>query len=79
MEPTVPDGSSILVDLSRKTLRNGGVFLVRTGGALVVKRADEDTNGQWLLVSDHFDWPDEPWPDDAAVFGEVRWVATLIA
>lgn len=79
MEPTVPDGSSILVDRSRQARRNGGVYVVQTGGALVVKRAGQDADGKWLLVSDHLGWPDEPWPDDAAVFGEVRWVATLLA
>ena len=41
--------------------------------------ADEDADGRWSLFSDHLDWPDEPWPDDAAVFGEVKWVATLLA
>ena len=33
--------------------------------------------GRLFLLS--FDWPDEPWPNDAAVFGEVKWVATLLA
>ena len=76
MEPTVPDGASVLVDRYRQELRSGSVFVVRTGGALVVKRAGQDADGRWLLVSDHVGWPDEPWPDDADVFGEVKWVAT---
>ena len=79
MEPAVPDGSSILVDCSRQTLRKGGVFVVRRGSSLVLKRAGEDADGFRLLVSDHPEWPDEPWPDDAAIFGEVKWMATLLS
>ena len=79
MEPTVPYGSSILVDCARRTRRKGGVFVVRMGGQTLLKRAGEGTDGQWLLVSDHPDWPDVPWPDGAEVVGEVRWIATQIA
>ncbi len=60
MEPTVPDGASVLVDRSRQEFRSGSVFVVRTGGALLVKRADQDAAGRWLLVSDHVGWLDEP-------------------
>ena len=78
MEPTVPDGSSILIDCTRRRLREGGIFAVRTADGLIVKRAGEDVGGRWLLVSDHPGWPVMPWPDDAEIIGEVRWVATLL-
>ena len=40
----------------------------------VVKRAGKGGGG-WQLVSDHPRWPDVPWPGDAAIIGEVRWMA----
>ena len=79
MAPTVPGGSSVLVDCTRATLRDSGVFVVQTGGDLVVKRVTQDADDRWLLTCDHPEWPAEPWPNDAEVFGEVRWVATLLA
>ena len=79
MEPTVPDGSLILIDCTRRRLNDGRVFVVQTGDGLVVKRARRDAENQWLLVSDHPAWPASPWPDDAKVIGEVRWVAKLLA
>ena len=81
MEPTVPDGSLVLVDFTRRRLRSGRVFVVRSGDGLSVKRAGKDGDGGWRLVSDHPGWPDERWPENAEceVIGEVRWVATLLA
>ena len=55
--------------------REGRIFVLRTGEGLVVKRAGKGTDGGWLLVSDHPGWPDTPWPDDATIIGEVRWMA----
>ena len=79
MEPTVPDGSLVLIDCTRRSLRNGRVFVVRTGDGLSVKRIGKDADGGWLLVNDHPGWSDARWPDNAEVIGEVRWVATLLA
>ena len=79
MEPTVPDGSLVLIDCTRRGLCNGRVFVVRTGDGLSVKRVGKDADGGWLLLSDHPGWPDARWPENAEVIGEVRWVATLLA
>ncbi len=72
------DGCSILVNHASRRRREGGIFVVRTADGLIVKRAGKEADGSWLLVSDHLDkraWPTLPWPDDAAVLGEVRWTA----
>ena len=79
MEPTLPDGASILVDRSRTALRPGRIYVVRADGALIVKRANVTRDGSRLLVSDHDGWEDAPWPDGAAVVGEVRWVARTLS
>ena len=75
MEPTLPQGCSILVDRSRTRRYPGGIFVVRTADGLVVKRAEE-REGIWQLVSDHPAWAPIPWPADADVVGEVRWMAS---
>ena len=39
MEPTLPDGCSITFDRSRRDRCEGGIYVVRTNGGLIVKRA----------------------------------------
>ena len=75
MEPTLPEGCVILLDRNRRRRREGRIFVLRTADGLVVKRAGKDDYGGWQLVSDHPRWPDVPWPGDAAIVGEVRWMA----
>ena len=74
MEPTLPDGSKILVVRHRCRRRVGGIFVLNTADGLIVKRLDKDTAGHWQLVSDHPDWEAIGW-NDATVVGEVMWVA----
>ena len=77
MEPTLPDGCSVLVDRSRTRRRPGRIYVVRDGDGLIVKRAGKDADGGWLLTSEN-DAPEYapiPWPEDAEVIGEVRWMA----
>ena len=78
MEPTLPEGSAILVDRRRRRRRAGGIFVVRTGTGAVVKRLGKDASGGWQLLSDHPTWDPTPWPDDAAVIGEVKWMARTL-
>jgi phage repressor protein C with HTH and peptisase S24 domain len=74
MEPTLPDGCSILMDRRQRAPRSGRVYVVRTDEGIVVKRARRD-GGRWILSSDHPAWPPRPWPADAELIGEVRWMA----
>lgn len=75
MEPTLPDGCSILVDHRRLNRRKGLIYVLQTDGSLMVKRAGRDRSGRWQLLSDNPYWPPAPWPDGAQVIGEVRWSA----
>ena len=74
MEPTLPDGCSILVDHARQTRRRGRIYVLQTDDGLMVKRAGREKSG-WQLISDNPYWPPAVWPDDAAIIGEVRWAA----
>ncbi len=77
MEPTLPDGCSILVDRSqgRRRRRDRRIFVLRTEDGLVVKRAGKDAEGNWQIESDNEDWEPVPWSRDAEIIGEVRWAA----
>ena len=74
MEPTLPDGCSILVDHNRYTRRKGRIFVLETDDGLIVKRAGRE-KADWLIISDNPYWPPATWPDDARIIGEVRWAA----
>ena len=81
MEPTLSDKASILVDLSRNERQDGKVFVIRLGEELVVKRTIEDGEADWMLMSDNPDktlWPNRPWPNGAAVIGQVCWTARTL-
>jgi len=77
MEPTLPDGCSILVDPAGRRRREGGVYVLRTDDGIVVKRLGR-TNSGWTLVSDHPSWPDAIWPKGAEIIGRVRWMARTL-
>ena len=81
MEPTLPDRGLVLIDLQRKERRDGKICVIRIGDELIVKRTVEDAQAGWLLKSDNPNkdgWPSEPWPDNAEVVGQVRWVSRTL-
>ena len=56
---------------------DGKIFVIRAGDELIVKRTLQLRSGRWAVASDNPDtktWPTRPWPTDAVVIGEVRWV-----
>lgn len=77
MEPTLPAGCSILVNRNRRYRRVGRIFVIRTADGVVVKRLGKTPKG-WQLLSDHPKWKPVPWPDDAEVIGEVKWMAQTL-
>ena len=74
MEPTLPDGCSILLDRSRRRRRDHGIFVINADDGLIVKRLGK-SGRRWLLLSDHPSWEPMPWPREAEVMGEVRWAS----
>ena len=77
VEPTIPAGSSILVDRSRTRRRDGQILVVRTAEGMVVKRAVKGNDGGWQLVCDHPAWEPVTFPDDAVILGRVMWTALV--
>lgn len=77
MEPTLPEGSAILVDRGQRRRRDGGVYVLRGEDGLLVKRAIRHRQG-WVMASDNPAHAPSPWQPDAEVIGEVRWMARSI-
>jgi phage repressor protein C with HTH and peptisase S24 domain len=77
MEPTLHDGDELLVDLSITTLRAGGIYILRSAGALLTKRVSLRLDGTALIMSDNPRYPTETVrrgdPTDIDVVGEVIW------
>ena len=73
MEPTLNDGSTILVNRAQRRRRSGCLFAIRTADGLAVNRMGKDAAGRWLLVGDSPEVAPRPWPDGAEVLGQVRW------
>ena len=72
MEPTLPDGCSILVDPNRRELRDKHIYVLRTEDGVVAKRL-RFKNG-WHLTSDNPEWAPAMLSEDMEVKGEVRWL-----
>ena len=75
MEPTLPDGCSILVDRERREPQEGRIYVMRTEEGLVVKRLGLDEEGRWEIRSDCPDWGVTPMSPGTEIIGEVRWAA----
>ena len=75
MEPTLPDGCSILVDRKRREPQDGRIYVMRTEDGLVVKRLGLDEEGRWEIRSDGPDWRITPMSPGTEIIGEVRWAA----
>ena len=78
MEPTLPDGCSILVDRKRREPQEGRIYVMRTEDGLVVKRVGRDEEGNWRIESEHPAWPPVPWSDTTEIIGEVRWYGVTV-
>ena len=78
MEPTLPDGSSILLHLlaAPPDRKNRAIYLIATGNELTIRRAKRNLTTGWQLVSDNPDkklFPTHTWPVNANIMGQVIW------
>ena len=74
MEPTLPDGCSILVDRNRRELQPKCIYVLRNEDGLVVKRVDRNREG-WWVISDNPAWLPVMLTEETDIVGEVRWQA----
>ena len=78
LEPTLPDGCSILVDRKRTEPQEDRIYVMRTEEGLVVKRLGLDEQDRWELLSDNPDWEPALLTYGTDIAGEVRWVARTL-
>lgn len=78
MEPTLPDGCSILVNHRSRELRDGGIFVVRSDIGSVVKRVSRSELDGWRLVSDNHESSSLAYKAEFSVIGEVKWVGRTL-
>ena len=77
MEPTIPDGSTVLVHLRDTSIRSGLVYAVRVNDELLVKRLIQEP-GRLVCHSDNPTFGDtviDGENPNFEVFGRVRWFA----
>ena len=75
MEPTLPNGCTVLVDHESTDWQPSRIMAVRIDNDVIARRAAVGDDGQPLLESDHPDWPIAPLPASAEVVGEIRWAS----
>ena len=78
MEPTLPDGCSILVDRKRREPEEDRIYVIRTEEGLVVKRLGLDEKGRWEILSDNPAWEPALLTYGSEIIGEVRWTARTL-
>ena len=76
MEPTLPSGCQVMVDHSRRELRDGRIYVMRTENGLVVKRVKQNAQGWWLM-SDNPGWAPLYLTEETDIIGEVRWMGRV--
>lgn len=80
MEPVIPDGTTIGIDLGYKTIRDGKIYAINHGGLLRVKILSRLPNDYVVIRS----YNDEEYPDETAhlseitIIGRVFWWSVLV-
>lgn len=81
MEPLIKEGDTILVDERCKEPKDGKIYVVGLGDALMVKRLAKLPNG-WKLCSDNKERGDTPVQgddlDSLRFYGRVRWFGRIV-
>lgn len=65
MDPSIPDGSLLVIDHSQQDIRHGHIMVVNVGDDLLVKRVRRRTDGLIDLISDNPAYPPETLGPDA--------------
>ena len=72
MEPTLRDGSIILIDRNKTDIVNGSIFVINAGGTVYIKRLMMNPNGNIDMISDNSIIPkQEAHVEESVVIGRV--------
>jgi phage repressor protein C with HTH and peptisase S24 domain len=82
MEPTLHDGDTVLVDMTRRAPNPPGIFVLDDGMGLVAKRLQHVPNSDppaVRVISDNKHYPEyERTADEVHIVGRIRWFAREI-
>lgn len=82
MEPTLLDGSVVMINHNRTTIRSRRMYAFTQNGDLRVKRLETLSSGELLVLSDNPNFPSEIIREDNGydfrVIGEVVWTASTL-
>jgi phage repressor protein C with HTH and peptisase S24 domain len=75
MSPTIDEGDLVLVDLREARYRHDGIYVLRTGSDLAVKRLQRQPDGSLVIRSDNPAYESSVVrPEEVAVMGRVVWM-----
>ncbi len=80
MEPAIPDGATVGVDMGNKVIRDNNIYAINHGGLLRIKILNKMPNEQVLIRSfNSTSYPDEIVNlDEIVVIGKVFWYSVLL-
>ncbi|WP_238897935.1 LexA family transcriptional regulator [Achromobacter xylosoxidans] len=81
MEPTIPDGSTVLINMRAKSILPGKIYAFRLDGQLLIKRLYHDSRGTVMARSDNPEFDDLRISDDCADFeilGRAFWMGAKL-
>lgn len=78
MEPTLPEGSFVLVDRARTEWLPPGIFALRSGNGPIFRRAVRPDGERRLMAGDRAGRSAVPLPPDAEILGQARWLAQAL-
>jgi phage repressor protein C with HTH and peptisase S24 domain len=75
MSPTIDEDDLVVVDLRETRFRHDGIYVIRTGTDLAVKRLQRQPDGTLLIRSDNPAYEAAAVkPDEVALLGRVVWI-----
>ncbi|MGH7935371.1 MAG: XRE family transcriptional regulator [Candidatus Binataceae bacterium] len=75
MSPTVDEGDLVLIDLRENRFKSDGLYVLRSGGDLSIKRLQCRPDGSLMIRSDNSAYePQRVAQDDIVILGRVVWV-----
>ncbi|MFC6712246.1 S24 family peptidase [Paracoccus cavernae] len=79
MDPTIKDDDVVMLDTSKTSLDYDGLFVLRFGDALHVKRVGRASDGDVMIISDNSAYPPSKMArTDIHVVGKVIWLGKKV-